>query len=169
MWATSMGSTLSHSPLPGVRKSGIPDGTEIPAPVRATTESATRMNSASCAAELCLLPAANRLLALPLRGPLAEEGGNALLCVLALERGRERGLLGLDPLVEVAGVRDPLDQLGRERGLAGELAGPGDRGVEQLVVGDDLVRQPVGLCLGGQDRVADQVHLQRLLRPDQPR
>ena len=37
MWATSIGSTFSHSPLPGVRKSGIPDGTEIPAPVSATT------------------------------------------------------------------------------------------------------------------------------------
>ena len=36
MWATSIGSTFSHSPLPGVRKSGIPDGTEIPAPVRTT-------------------------------------------------------------------------------------------------------------------------------------
>ena len=32
MWATSIGSTFSHSPLPGERKSGIPDGTEIPAP-----------------------------------------------------------------------------------------------------------------------------------------
>ena len=38
MWATSIGSTFSHIPVPGVRKSGIPDGTEIPAPVSATTE-----------------------------------------------------------------------------------------------------------------------------------
>ena len=37
MWATSIGSTFSQTPLPGVRKSGIPEGTEIPAPVRATT------------------------------------------------------------------------------------------------------------------------------------
>ncbi len=40
MWATSIGSTFSQSPLPGVRKSGMPDGTEIPAPVSATTDAA---------------------------------------------------------------------------------------------------------------------------------
>ena len=32
MWATSIGSTVSHRPVPGVRKSGIPEGTEMPAP-----------------------------------------------------------------------------------------------------------------------------------------
>src|SRR6059058_5547921 len=47
MCATSIGSTFSHSPVPGERKSGIPDGTEIPAPVRATTEPASRMREAS--------------------------------------------------------------------------------------------------------------------------
>ena len=47
MWATSIGSTLVHSPVPGERKSGIPDGTEIPAPVSATTERASRISSAS--------------------------------------------------------------------------------------------------------------------------
>jgi hypothetical protein len=46
MWATSIGSTLAHSPVPGDRKSGIPEGTEIPAPVRATTDLAERMSSA---------------------------------------------------------------------------------------------------------------------------
>ena len=45
MWATSIGSTFAHSPVPGERKSGIPDGTEIPAPVSATTESASRISS----------------------------------------------------------------------------------------------------------------------------
>src|ERR1700731_2181284 len=50
MWATSIGSTLAHSPGAGERKSGIPDGTEIPAPVRATTESAARIAPASCTA-----------------------------------------------------------------------------------------------------------------------
>ena len=45
--ATFIGSTFAHSPLPGVRKSGIPDGTEIPAPVRATTRSAEPISSAS--------------------------------------------------------------------------------------------------------------------------
>ena len=38
MCATSIGLTFAHSPVPGERKSGIPDGTEIPAPVSATTE-----------------------------------------------------------------------------------------------------------------------------------
>ena len=42
MCATSIGLTFSHSPVPGERKSGIPDGTEIPAPVSATTDSASR-------------------------------------------------------------------------------------------------------------------------------
>ena len=59
MCATSIGSTFSHSPVPGVRKSGIPDGTEMPAPVKATTESASRISSASrSAAPLCVLSAA---------------------------------------------------------------------------------------------------------------
>ena len=40
MWATSIGLTLAHSPVPGERKSGIPEGTETPAPVNATTEPA---------------------------------------------------------------------------------------------------------------------------------
>ena len=54
MWATSIGSTFSHSPVPGERKSGIPDGTEIPAPVSATTEPAERISSASAAGSLLL-------------------------------------------------------------------------------------------------------------------
>src|SRR5215212_9076649 len=48
MCATSIGSTFAHSPLPGERKSGIPDGTEIPAPVNATTDVASRISEASC-------------------------------------------------------------------------------------------------------------------------
>ncbi len=47
MWATSIGSTFAHRPVPGVRKSGIPDGTEIPAPVSATTLSAAWIIAAS--------------------------------------------------------------------------------------------------------------------------
>ncbi len=47
MCATSIGSTFSHRPVPGERKSGIPDGTEMPAPVSATTERAPPMSSAS--------------------------------------------------------------------------------------------------------------------------
>jgi len=47
MCATSIGSTFAHSPVPGERKSGIPDGTEMPAPVSASTRSAERSSSAS--------------------------------------------------------------------------------------------------------------------------
>jgi hypothetical protein len=46
MCATSIGSTFAHSPVPGERKSGMPDGTEMPAPVRATTDLAERISSA---------------------------------------------------------------------------------------------------------------------------
>jgi hypothetical protein len=50
MWATSIGSTFAQRPVPGERKSGIPEGTEIPAPVRATTDLASRIRDASSAA-----------------------------------------------------------------------------------------------------------------------
>ncbi len=60
---------------------------------------------------------------------------------------REALLLGLDPGVEIARGRHPLDLLDRQRRLPGELARPRERGVEQLVVGHDAVDQPqlVGL------------------------
>ena len=56
-----------------------------------------------------------------------------------------------------------------QRRLAGEPARPGERGVEQLVVGDDAVDEPVLVGLVGRDRVADQVHLQCLVLPHEPR
>ena len=52
-------------------------------------------------------------------------------------------LLGLDALVEVALVRDLLDLLDRDRRLLGEPAREGERLVEELVVGDDPVDEPV--------------------------
>ena len=52
MWATSIGSTFSHSPVPGERKSGIPDGTEMPAPVSTTAWRASRSSAASRAVPL---------------------------------------------------------------------------------------------------------------------
>src|ERR1043166_4906694 len=123
MWATSIGSTFAHSPVCGVRKSGIPDGTEIPAP-----------GSARRGRPGCSLP-------LELRRALPEEGGDPLARVLARERRDEAPLLGLDALVEVAGVRHALDLLERDRRLAGELAAPAHRLVEQLVVGHDPVHE----------------------------
>src|SRR5919107_755350 len=162
MWATSIGSTFSHRPFPGVRKSGMPEGTEMPAPVSATTVSASRMSSASAAAGASLLPTA-KLPPLPLRRALAEEGADPLLRIFGLERRGEAGLLVLDALVEVRVVRGPLDALDGQRRLARELACPRERRVEQLVIRDHAVRQPVGLGLGARDRVADQIHLQGLL------
>ena len=50
MCATSIGSTFSQSPVPGVRKSGIPEGTDTPAPVSTTALVASRSSSASCRA-----------------------------------------------------------------------------------------------------------------------
>src|SRR3982074_365741 len=100
MWATSIGSTFSQTPVPGERKSGIPDGTEIPAPVSATTEPASRIRDASsCTPEVVVAPmhrSGYGLLALPVRLALGEEGADALLAVLGLEDRGERGLLGLD-------------------------------------------------------------------------
>src|SRR6058998_3815281 len=99
MCATSIGLTFSHSPVPGERKSGIPDGTEIPAPVSATTDPASRTREASrstrswsAADETLTAMRLEPLLALPARLALAQEGGDALLGVLALEDARERGL-----------------------------------------------------------------------------
>jgi hypothetical protein len=57
MWATSIGSTFSHKPFPGVLKSGIPDGTEIPAPVSTTVLELARSSSASASAVCCPLSA----------------------------------------------------------------------------------------------------------------
>src|SRR6187549_4136895 len=105
--------------------------------------------------------------AAPLRGALAEEGGDALLGVLAAEGGREALLLGLDALVEVALAGDLLDLAAGDRRLAGQLATPGERRLEQLVVGDDPVDEAELERLVGKDRVADQVHLQRLVLADQ--
>ena len=47
MCATSIGSTFSHRPVPGERKSGMPLGTEMPAPVSATVRFEERSSSAS--------------------------------------------------------------------------------------------------------------------------
>src|SRR3954451_7493163 len=126
----------------------MPDGTEMPAPVRATVELEALISSASrCAGRMVAFKSLARdiapslLLAGPLRSPLAEEGPDAFLCVLGQERGGEALLLGLDALVQVTLVRDPLHLLDRDRGLARELARPGERRVEELVVGNDAVRE----------------------------
>ena len=69
MCATSIGLTFSHIPVPGERKSGMPDGTEMPAPVSTTARSAVLRRSASS-------------LALELRLALPKERPDAFLRVL---------------------------------------------------------------------------------------
>src|SRR5213082_353536 len=108
-------------------------------------------------------------LALEVRVALAEERGNALLRVLRPEHLAERLRLDLEPLAELALVRDLLDLLDRERRLLGQLAGPGEGGVEQLVVRHDLVREAEAKGLVRRDRRAGEVHLERLALSDEPR
>ena len=76
-------------------------------------------------------------------------------------------LLGLDSVVEVALVGDLLDLLDRDGSLTGQAAGPHQRRVEQLVVWDHAVGEPVLERVDARDGVADQVHLQRLRRADE--
>src|SRR5207253_5422946 len=133
MCATSIGSTRSQSPLPGERKSGIPDGTEMPAPVSASTDSASAMRWASAAVvedSLAGMPIASA--AGEARRAFGQEGRDALPCVGAREGLGEGLLLGLDSRVEVARARHALDLRERERRLGGELARPGERRVEQF-------------------------------------
>src|SRR5690349_17816871 len=66
MCATSIGSTFAHRPVIGVRKSGMPEGTDTPAPVSTTAGPASRSSSARRAGPLT---------APPLRG--APAGGRA--------------------------------------------------------------------------------------------
>src|SRR3954469_25224755 len=88
-------------------------------------------------------------LPLELRLPLLDERADPLARVLGRERLQERVPLGGQALVEIAGVRDLLDLLQRDRRLAGVLTPPGERLVEQLVIGDDAVREPVLVRLVG--------------------
>src|SRR3954451_1700678 len=157
MWATSIGSTFAHRPGMGVRKSGMPDGTEMPAPVKATTGPQERISAASCSAPT------------ELRRALVDEGGDALAGVLGAEGGHEAVALRGQALVEVGAEGHALDLLHRQRRLAGRLARPQQRGVEELVVVDDAVHEADLEGLDRPERLAEQVYLQRAGGSDQPR
>src|SRR6476469_3358514 len=157
MWATSIGSTFAHRPVIGVRKSGMPEGTEMPAPVRATTGPEDRISEARRSAPT------------ELRRALLDERVDALAGVRGAERGHEAVALRLQPRVEVRAARDALDLLDRQRRLARGLARPQQRRVEQLVVVDDAVDEPDLQRLDGVDRLAEQVQLQRAGRADEAR
>src|SRR5207248_5450919 len=105
---------------------------------------------------------ARRSLALEARLALAEERRDALLRVLGAERLAEAVRLRLQALAELAHGRHALDLLDRDRRLLGHRPRPGQSGIEELVIRNDLVRQPEPLRLVRRDRIAGQVHLQRL-------
>ena len=73
------------------------------------------------------------------------------------------------PASRSADPGDALDLANGERRLRRELARPGERGVEQFVVGDEAVGEPDLVRLLGADRIADQVHLERLRGADEAR
>src|SRR6202140_2858305 len=109
------------------------------------------------------------LLPLKARGALAKKGGDALPGVSGAKDGGEGLLLGLDPLIEIAGAGDALDLLHRHRRLSGELARPRQSGVEQFVVVEHAVDESVLVGLLGEDGIAGEVHLQCLVGADEPR
>src|SRR4051812_21368594 len=171
MCATSIGFTFSQMPVPGERKSGIPDGTDTPAPVRTNAERASRIISARRVALPCAvrvvtgrnatvaglrrpaaLPAVRPSFPGELRRALAEEGADALLGVLGREGLLEAARLGLEALAQLARGRHRLDLLDRHGRLLRELARPQKRRVEQLVVRHDLVHEAEPLRLVGADR-----------------
>src|SRR5262249_1205073 len=157
------GSTCCQRPVPGERKSGMPEGTETPAPVRATTERASRTSPAS---RRCSVREATReriaLAAVEVGRAFGQEGGDPLPRVGAGEGRREPPLLVLDARVQIARRRDAFYLLEGERSLARKLARPGQRRVEQLVIVDHPIGEPQLERFLGQDRVPDHVHLQGL-------
>src|SRR4051794_22994622 len=69
MWATSIGSTLAQRPVSGVRKSGIPDGTETPAPVSTTVQAEPRIRLARRLTPTGFRLSASALTIFELQGP----------------------------------------------------------------------------------------------------
>ncbi len=149
----------------------------MPAPVSATTERAPRTSFAKRStsdggvARERTVPLSTRPLLSPAeaRRPFAEKRRDALLRVPARKHGSERALLRLDPLVQLARAGDALDLLHRDRRLTGQLARPRERGVQQLVILDHAIDETELERFLGENRVADEVHLQGLVRPHQPR
>ena len=70
------------------------------------------------------LSSGTRSTAREMRRAFAEERGDSLLAISTAEDSRERTLLVLDPLIQVASCGDLLDLGNRERRLTGQLARP---------------------------------------------
>src|SRR5215210_857539 len=96
---------------------------------------------------------------LPLElGPaLRQERRDPLARILGAEGTREPLALAAKSLIERRLGRPRLDLLDGDRRLLGHLPRPRQRRVEQLVVGDNLVRQPDSVRLVGVDRVSREV------------
>src|SRR6185436_16809323 len=99
------------------------------------------------------------LLPLETGAALLQESRDSLPRIRGPEHGSEPLLLGSYAFVDVALVRDRLDLLDCQRGLAGQLARPIEGDVEQLVVRHYPVRQTDAIRLLSQHCVTGQVHL----------
>src|ERR687898_501739 len=158
----------------------MPDGTEMPAPVSTTARSESRSRPATCSTRVvaarspplgaftCPRTAA-RSLALEPRPTLRQERGDPLARVIGAERACETLALYAKSLVERRLRGALLDLLHRNRRLLGQLPRPCQSRVEQLVIRHDLVREAHAVRLVGIDRVAGEVHLERLRLTHQPR
>ena len=151
----------------GARKSGIPDGTEIPAPVSATTEPASRMSSARRARSAwaaveeragrasCPLNCAARLPRKAAMPSLASSLAKALAkpCFSASMPASRSPLAETRLICSTASGACPASLRAHASAVSSSSWS-----------GDDAVDEPELERLLGQDRVADQVHLERLVR-----
>ena len=110
--------------------------------------------------------------AFEVRRAFAEEGRNALLRVSPLSRKRHAkpSFSAAMPASRSPSAETRLDLRHRERRLSGKPPlGPHQGGVQQFVVVDYAVDEPELEGFLGEDRVADEVHLERLVGADEPR
>ena len=163
MWATSIGSTFSHSPVPGraevrdPRRHGDPGARQRHHRAGRADQLGQRGGGTNAHFPL------NSGVRLPRNAPMpsrASSDTNAFVNAsfsAAMPSSRS-------PLWEAC-----LISSSASGAWLGELARPLDRGVEQLVVLHDAVDQAVLVGVLGRDRLARGVHLERLGRPDEPR
>ena len=127
----------------------MPDGTEMPAPVSATTGPAR-------ADQLGEPRARRRHFPLNSGARFSMNARDALARVLGARtragtrRARRPGPSSRSPACETRLICSSATGA-----WPAQLARPGERGVEQLVVGDDAVDEPVLVGLVGRDRLAD--------------
>ena len=122
-------------PVCGERKSGIPDGTEIPAPVSATTEPAERISPASSAAALtCPLNLGVRL---PRKAEMPSRASSDV------KASMKPPFSASMPSSRSPACETRLICSSATGAWRANLRAPVERGVEQLVVGHDRVDEAV--------------------------